>query len=304
MRRIYASALSLFIVCFIFAQPVNHKSGGQNQTSNGFTFAFYTDVHLQPEHNAVAGFKQAIDSINSYNPDFVVSGGDQVMDANNQSEKRADSLYSLYLNTAKLIKAPVYNTVGNHELFGTFLKQDNATQLPLYGKKMFEARMGKRFQTFIHKGWKFFILDSNDANQRFKYKGWVDNEQIAWLKSELAATKRSEPIVIVLHIPLVIAANQFDKTFKDSIPEGLSVSNAREVLNLFKGYNLKLVLQGHLHIFNDIKISKTHFITGGAISGWKWTGANRGTEEGFVVIRVKGNSFTTKYIDYGWNVKP
>ena len=40
----------------------------------GFSFAFLTDIHLQPEKNAVAGFRQAIDTINRLNPDFVITG--------------------------------------------------------------------------------------------------------------------------------------------------------------------------------------------------------------------------------------
>ena len=83
---------------------------------------------------------------------------------------------------------------------------------------------------------------------------------------------------------------------------GLVVVNSKEVLDLFKGYNLKLVLQGHLHTVEDIYIDGIHFITAGAVSARWWTGPNMGFEEGFMLINVKGEDFDWKYVDYGWEV--
>jgi len=56
-----------------------------NKEKDSFSFVFITDIHLQPEKNAPVGFKQAIDSINKLNPDFVLTGGDHIMDALGQS---------------------------------------------------------------------------------------------------------------------------------------------------------------------------------------------------------------------------
>ncbi len=72
------------------------KTPASSEKEEGFTFAFLTDIHLQPELNAVAGFQMAIDTINIINPDFVLTGGDLVMDVLNQSYGRADSVYKLY----------------------------------------------------------------------------------------------------------------------------------------------------------------------------------------------------------------
>ena len=60
-----------------------------------------TDIHIQPEENAVAGFTQALDSVNKLNPDFILTGGDLIMDALGQSYGRADSLYNLYMEVIK-----------------------------------------------------------------------------------------------------------------------------------------------------------------------------------------------------------
>ena len=44
------------------------------------------------------------------------------------------------------------------------------------------------------------------------------------------------------------------------------------------------------------------FITAGAVSGAWWTGPYYGTEEGCLLVRVEGEKFDVKYMDYGWEV--
>ena len=81
-----------------------------------------TDIHVQPENRAAEGFRKAIDKVNLLNPDFVITGGDLIMDALGQTKSRSDSLYNLYQDLMTLFKMPVYNTLGNHEVFGLYEK--------------------------------------------------------------------------------------------------------------------------------------------------------------------------------------
>ena len=74
----------------------NQKKDEHAEGDDNFTFVFMTDIHLQPERNAIEGFNQAIDSVNKLNPDFVITGGDLIMDALGQSFERSDSLYNFY----------------------------------------------------------------------------------------------------------------------------------------------------------------------------------------------------------------
>ncbi|MBW6461116.1 MAG: hypothetical protein K0B08_11155, partial [Bacteroidales bacterium] len=78
------------------------------------------------------------------------------------------------------------------------------------------------------------------------------------------------------------------------------VINAKEVTGLFKDHNLRLVLQGHLHIYETIHILGIQYITAGAVSGAWWEGPYYGTEEGFLLVKVNGDDFTWEYVDYGW----
>jgi len=78
------------------------------------------DIHVQHEKNAAKSIHQAVDFVNNLNPDFVITGGDLVMDSLGQSFEKADQLYNLYIECQNHFNMPVYNPMGNHELFGIY----------------------------------------------------------------------------------------------------------------------------------------------------------------------------------------
>lgn len=303
MKKILFLPLLFLLTLGLSIGQSTKPSKTQKTDNSSFSFAFITDIHIQPELQAEEGFSKAIDTLNKLKPDFVITGGDLVMDALGQTEGRADSLYNLYIRTSKKIKSPVYNAVGNHELFGLYLKNGITESHPMFGIKMFESKIGKPYQTFTHKGWKFFILDDIDASTKGKYKGGVDSVQLQWVRDELAKIDKKTPVVVALHIPLITSLTQFEQGAYAASTEGLVVANSKQVIELFKGYNLKLVLQGHLHILEDNFIHDIHFITGGAICGGWWKDPHKGTEEGFLMLHVNNNKISWDYIDYKWDSK-
>ena len=300
MKNLFLNLSKLIVLISIIILPVSCK---KKEKPEKFSFAFITDIHLQPESNAIEGFLEAIDTINDLKPDFVITGGDLIMDALGQRYGRADSLYTLYLETVKALKMPVYNAMGNHEIYGIYSRSGADPEHPDYGEKMFENRIGKSYYSFEHKGWKFMILNSIEDTGKDSYIGLIDNDQIEWIKEELQKTDSTIPLAIITHIPFITANTQ--KYQGTTLPNdsSLVISNGKEVLDLFEGHNLKLVLQGHLHLVEDIFIDDIHFITGGAICAAWWRGPYRGDEEGFVLVKVNGSEFTWEFVDYKWEVK-
>lgn len=298
MKRLFQITILLFLLLRIelFAQNLSD--------SNQFTFIFITDIHIQPERNAIEGFKKAIEEINKINPDIVITGGDLIYDALGVSFERTDSLFNLYNEIVKLINAPVYNTIGNHEIFGWYEKSGVSGDHPEFGKKMYENRIGKTYYSFEHKGIKFFILDSiEEVPEGGKYFGFINDEQMEWLRNELTSTDVSKPIIISTHIPFITTFSQIKAGSQKENERGLVVENSKEVLDLFASHNLKLVLQGHLHFFEDLNIqNKVRFITAGAVSARWWRGSNFGMEEGFLIVKIKDDTIITEYFDYGWEV--
>jgi Icc protein len=268
-----------------------------------FTAERQTDIHVQPEKNADLGFKQAIDTVNKLKPEFVISGGDQIMDALGATESRADSLYDLYIELSALLNMPVYNTIGNRELFGIYEESGVDPSHPLYGQKMYEERLGERYYAFDYKGWRFYMLDSVDGREdRQGYLGQIDSDQLAWLENDLEKVDPETPIAVTIHVPVITLHTELPKGDNETKGDVLVIDNSTEVLSAFDDHNLKLVLQGHLHIIEDIYAGGIHFITGGAISGSWWNGPRGEMEEGFLLVNVDGEDIDWEYVDFGWEV--
>jgi 3',5'-cyclic AMP phosphodiesterase CpdA len=275
--------------------------GSEKAVQPDFTFAFLTDIHITPEKNAPAGFRQAIDTVNSLKPDFVITGGDLIMDALGQQRSRADSLYQLYSSLLKGFSMPVYNTVGNHELFAFYNKEIDTLD-PDYGEGMFRRYFGNPWQSFDYKGWHFILLKSIEPTPTRGYYGRINPVQLDWLKNDLAGISDTTPVVVSTHIPFITAYGQWQEGGQQVNGAGSVITNGKEVLDLLRKKNLKLVLQGHQHYYEDLYMDGVHFITGGAVSSSWWNGPNGTLEEGFMVMKVYGDSISGAYVDYKWEV--
>jgi 3',5'-cyclic AMP phosphodiesterase CpdA len=272
------------------------------QTDQGFRFVFMTDIHVQPELDADKGFEKAIRKVNSLKPDFVITGGDLIMDALGQSYERATMLYDLFSDACRGFTMPVYHTLGNHEIFGLYLESGIEESHPQFGKIMYKNYIGdgKTYFSFDHQNWHFIVLDAIGFTVDRQYIGKIDSLQLLWLKEDLKSVQSTTPLVVSLHIPLVSVYRQMQDGATAAFQESSVVTNSKEVLAAFNGYNLKLVLQGHLHVLEEIIWKDVRYITGGAVSGAWWKGPRDVFPEGFVVIDTKGESFSWKYETFGW----
>lgn len=293
--------LLLFIgVLFISFYPANKKDKAKK--SEKFSFVFMTDIHVMPEQKATEGLLQAVDVINKLKPEFVLTGGDNIMDALGQTYGRSDSLYNLYGEVVKKLNMPLYNTMGNHEVFGLYEKSGISPHHKEYGKQLYENRLAKRYYSFDYKNWHFIVLDGIGFTDDRRYYGHIDEEQIEWLKQDLAKAGKNKPVAISTHIPLLSVGSQIMTGPTKGFEKGSIITNADEVIKILEQFNVKLVLQGHLHFLEDINYNGIHYITGGAVSSNWWKGPRYGMEEGFLKIDVAGEKFEWEYVDFGWEV--
>jgi 3',5'-cyclic AMP phosphodiesterase CpdA len=291
------------VILFLFIFFHNSLNAQVNSEVDEFTFIFATDIHLFYDHNSIDGYNKAIEEINKLKPDFVLTGGDLIMDALGVNFGRADSLYNLYIQTIKSIEVPIYNTIGNHEIFGLYKESQVPRNHEEFGKKMFNNRLGKSYYSFMHKGVKFLVLDSiEETPEGSGYYGYISDNQIDWIKNELIEMEKTTPIIVSTHIPFITTQTQLDEGSLTANSRSLVISNSKEVLDLFKDYSLKLVLQGHLHFYEDLNIQdKVRFVTGGAVSAKWWNGTNNGMEEGFTIVRVTKDKINVEYHEYNWD---
>lgn len=304
MKYLSLSLFAISLSVLLGLSACVHTTDVQKEETPLFTFAFLTDIHLQPERNAIAGFSQAIELVNELNPDFVITGGDLIYDALGQGYGRADSLYVLYDSMQQLFNIPVYNTMGNHELFGLYEKSGVSPEHPEFGKKIYENRITSRYYSFDHQGWHFVVVDAIGTTPSRRYFGEIDSTQISWINEDLASLDSTVPIVLISHIPLTTTFVPYFFRNQIESDSGIIVTNSKAVIDLFDEHNLLLVLQGHTHILEDVFVDNIHFVTGGAVSGRWWRGPNLGTEEGFLLVSVYPETYRWEYIDMRWEVQP
>ncbi|MDR3246530.1 MAG: metallophosphoesterase [Prevotellaceae bacterium] len=258
-------------------------------------FAFLTDIHLNKfKHGKdVKGFKQALDRVKDTDAGFIIFGGDLV-DINgggggNLQRPQADSMFAVFKQTADQAGLKYYPAIGNHDRY--FDEAAGFTK----GDELFKLHFGQSYYTFEQKGVRFFVLNS------VKDGYTINQEQIVWLKSELLHLSLATPVVIVLHVPVY---SLYYPVVDGRYVANDVIDNYRELLAVFREHNLKLVLQGHQHLYEEIYSKNVQYITGGAVCASWWGGAYHGTEEGFLLVKIdEADNLSWKYIDYGWTPK-
>ncbi|MDR3093861.1 MAG: metallophosphoesterase [Bacteroidales bacterium] len=263
------------------------------------TFAFLTDIHLNCADNGDRhnGLRLALDRVkNTTTAEFILLGGDLV-DISGMGQtlprERADSLYTAFKQTMDKAGLPYYPAIGNHDRY--FHPEAGG----IVGDEVFRSHLGPSYYTFEQKGIRFFVLNAVQRSEAGELS--VGNEELEWLQQELVHVPLATPLVVVLHVPLY---SLYYPVVEGKFGPWDVVCNYKEVLRAFREHNLKLVLQGHQHVYEEIFSQQVQYITGGAVcAGW-WSGSFHGTEEGFLLVNVsETNEFTWEYVDYGWSPK-
>ncbi|HEV2274333.1 MAG TPA: metallophosphoesterase [Acidobacteriaceae bacterium] len=303
-RRRFLSLAGAAGVAAAFENPLLEEPAGAAENSDhagDFTFLFITDTHLQPELRAAQGCGQCFKRAHAIRSDFAIQGGDHIFDGLAVGRDRAEGLFDLYEKTEQDLGMKLHHTLGNHDVFGVIPSSGVAPSDPLYGKKAFEARFGKTYYSFDHKGVHFVVLDSIGITDDRSYEGRVDADQLAWLAADLKRIPRATPIVVSVHIPLVTAFNSYVPP-PGTAPRhnGIRVTNAYQVIALFEGHNVLGVLQGHTHVNEVVTWKGVPYITSGAVCGNWWHGTRMGTPEGFTVARIANGKLSAHYETYGF----
>ena len=104
-------------------------------------------------------------------------------------------------------------------------------------------------------------------------------------------------------MPLLSVAFQATQGAEFPAPKGRFLVNNLPLLELFAEHRLKLVLQGHLHVYENIEWRGIRFITGGAICGKWWRGDWQGTPPGFCHLTLDPDDVQCQYIPTGWQAR-
>jgi len=275
-----------FLLAIIFTNLIFIETSASDKEKNSFKFAFFTDIHLnQGNNNCFEGIEKAIESAKGNKIDFIATGGDNVdIDVLGKDANTANDLYKKYAEIIENSGIDYHAAIGNHDRFFGCEKSD-----VLYNEGMFEKYINKSYYSFNHKGWHFIVLNTSNSE--------VDEHQKQWLTDDLKNTESVTPIIVVGHVPFL---SVYYPALKGEYISADTFSNFKEIWDVFDGKNLKLVLQGHMHLYEEIKVRGVQFITAGAVSASWWGGDYYGTQEGYLIVECDENDFSWEYVDYGW----
>lgn len=195
--------------------------------SSNYSFSVHGDTHI----GATGGnaMKRALQDSKNDGDSFAIIAGDI-------TNTGLDSEFDSFNGQVGEVSFTVFPAIGNHDIF-------------FDGWNRYKKKIGRSMYT-VNAGTQTQIFFMDSAN------GVFGQEQLDWLRSELAASSKALKIVVT-HFPLFVG--EFSSIFKHASDEEVTLFKS-----IMQDYNVKLVLAGHYHGYADKTIGVTRYIvTGG-----------------------------------------
>jgi len=256
-----------------------------------------TDLHLQPERNAPARFRQALDKVRSLQPapEAMLIGGDVVMNSVGVHLGRVQEQWAVWETERPGIEIPIYSCLGNQDCWGWHEKYSGCDGTePLFGKAMalLKLDLERPYYGVDLSTWRLLVLDSVQRGGRHGFYSELDEAQTEWFKQELEAAK-GRPVLIMSHVPFVAGpADMFSSKLHAPNDQGVWPlpghhlhRDSYEIVQLLRQYpNVKLCIAGHVHARQRIEYAGTWFIGSPPLCGEWWRGDYLGLPPGFSVL--------------------
>lgn len=266
-----------------------------------FEVVLFTDT--QPESDVELGFVRddIINAVIGTQAAFGITMGDIMFDDL--------SLYGRHNRILAQIGIPWYNVAGNHDL--NFEAPDSR-----YSRETFKRIYGPSHYAFEYGGALFLMLDNvdylgadpNKSNKSGRYRGRIGDQQLTFVANLLAGVPPDRLIVIGFHIPL--------RTYLDPTDPAQNTEDAAALLKLLSDRPYAVSLSGHTHTTEHHYFAAEDGYTGAvphhhhvltAVSGSWWSGpldhrgiavadSRDGSPNGFHVLSISGNRYTTRFV--------
>ncbi|MEC7861707.1 MAG: calcineurin-like phosphoesterase family protein [Verrucomicrobiota bacterium] len=188
-----------------------------------------------------------------------------------------------------LIGIPWYNVVGNHDI--NFDSQDDAGS-----DETFHRFFGPNYYSFDHGPVHFIVLDDVEWSGK-NYKGGLNEDQLTFVKNDLALVPEEKLIVLMMHIPLI------------------NVGNRQKLYRLIEKRRYTMSISGHTHWHAHKLIDEKdgwkgkephHHIINVCVSGTWWKGnkdevaiphatMRDGAPNGYSIITFDGTKHTLDF---------
>jgi 3',5'-cyclic AMP phosphodiesterase CpdA len=268
-------------------------------------FAHLTDIHVKPGLVPETGMAKAFQHAQKLSPkvEFIINGGDSIMDALEVDKTKTKTQWDLFHSILqKENSLPIYHTIGNHDIWGWFVKENKPDNDKLYGKQwvLDTLELKSRYYSFSKWKWHFIILDSVQLNPAGGYIAYLDPEQLNWLQEELKQVPSDKFICIVSHIPIlsICAGLFFNKTEANGdlkIQRNLMHTDFIALKKIFLNYpNIKCCISGHIHLQDEVEYLGIKYYCNGAVSGNWWNGSFQEFTPAFAVMELYDDGTTKR----------
>jgi len=181
--------------------------------------------------------------------------------------------YAKYNEAVKIFNIPFFQVLGNHDMVynkgGDEVSDDE-----------FERQYGPPYYSFNRGKVHYVVLDDvRYLGKDREYDGYINQQQLDWLKKDLSYVPKDHLLIINVHIPVY-----------------RSVKNRQDFYALLEGYKVH-IMSGHTHANSNNISSDIYEHVHGTVSGALWTGpvCGDGCPSGYGVYEVDGTSITWYY---------
>lgn len=241
-------------------------------------FIIWADPQVKNEKDVEKLMTQSVPDVQQYRQSLpaetLIHGicvGDIVWD--NQT------LFSSYNTAVEKCGLPFFQVIGNHDM--DYRQGGDETS-----DRTFKKTYGPSYYSFNRGQVHYVILDDVFyLGKEREYKGFITEEQLAWLQKDLSYISTDKVIVLCLHIPV-----------------HNKVENNAALYAILKPYKVH-IMSGHTHYNNNIIKDNIYEHVHGTVCGAWWTGpvCGDGTPPGYAVYEVDGTNIKWHYKSVGQN---
>jgi hypothetical protein len=200
-----------------------------------------------------------------------------------------------FYNQIKTILAdtriPFFFTPGNHDMTLNVRSND-------LSKDTFKKTFGPDYYSFNRGKIHYIALDNPFyVGRTYWYIAYLPEQQLTWLKQDLANVPAGSTVVVFLHIPTSTHGTQTDEKMLDVL------QNRQYLHELLKPFNAH-IFSGHTH-YNDNFVINEHLYehVHASVCGefWQALQCSDGTPQGYGVYEINGDSIQWYYKSIGYD---
>ena len=218
------------------------------------------------------------------------------------------NLYSLsnYRTTMQGYPVPIYHTMGNHDndpyFAGDFAAE--AAYRKALGPTYYSFDVGEVHYVMLDNTVYINTGGTEGSMGKRNYHSYVTDQQLAWLRDDLAALRdKSQPVVVGMHCP---AMNNYNAAFENR--ESFNpAGKTQELFDCFEGFSDVHFLTGHTHYNANMERGAIFEHNVAAVcETWWWAGklsgvgvCKDGSPAGYAVYEADGRELNWYYKGVG-----